>query len=51
VYKDVKMDNYSKSEDGLTEEYSISCVIPITGVPFCNKSRLTRLVKIDRTDQ
>ena len=50
-FKDIKLEGYKASEDGLVEEYQINCVIPITGVPFCNKSRLNRLVKIDRTDK
>ena len=50
-YKEIKLESYKSSEDGLVEEYQINCVIPITGVPFCNKSRLNRLIKIDRTDR
>ena len=50
-FKDIKLEAYKTSDDGQIEEYQINCVIPIVGVPFCSKSRLNRLVKIDRTDK
>lgn len=53
-HRDQKLEDYDEAGPEISpklESYKLLMTIPITGVPFWNKSRLVKVVKIDRSQR